>query len=633
MSAADQMMPSQQKDKALDGERSAYGRLFPWLPLVAAAAGAVLFHNRSYVGFVHDDASFVLLAQKIFAALSGKPVPGLAASFSHFLPGYPVFLTPFVALLEPHWGWLRWTTAGVSLLTVYGLWRLLADWLPEEERRWVVLLCAVHPLFLMDSGLVMADPFLSCLFVYGLLGLRLVLEGGGAPAYALLFGAAVWAAAAKPIGILLPAAVTAGLLAAGEKKALRLAAAFIWLPLLAAALYAVHRNNTPTDYVSYMLQGLASLAHQGAWDRLYGLFYTFVLQYGLAYPLPRGPYFDIFGTLLISGVLYLCGKGISALLSGAAKTRFVALSACLLLIGQGLVMTLWTFYSERYALLMLPLGLLFLAAGSYAALKTRPAARALLGAAAIGFFCYSAWLAREINSDRRPIDSRLCARTLDWIRRETPPGSRFFGDGALLELYTGRTGQSMFSASDADYFLACLSRLGITYAMIVDLPILSPRGPYSNNQALQKITENSWVRGHPRLYQKVFSDPEERTEIYSVKVPARWNEAVTVYAGALEDVRNSKLPAAEEKLRLALAAVPDFPSALTALAGVRLMRGGGTDEAEKLLRRALALEPDYQRAWGMLVRLLELRGRAREALEARAAAQAELSGTAFEAPL
>jgi predicted Zn-dependent protease len=200
-------------------------------------------------------------------------------------------------------------------------------------------------------------------------------------------------------------------------------------------------------------------------------------------------------------------------------------------------------------------------------------------------------------------------------------------------LYTGRSGQSLFSAPDADYFLSCLSRLGITYAMIVDLPLLSTGGPYGNNQTLQKMMENGWIRAHPRIYHKLYSDPEERVEIYGVQAPERWDEAAVLYATALGDLQNSKLPEAEKKLRQALAAVPDFPSALTSLARVRLVRGGGTAEAEKLLRRALALEPDYPRAWELLIRLLENRGRLREAGEARLAAQTALSGTSFEAPL
>lgn len=609
------------------------GKKFILLPLLAAGLGALLFHGRSYVGFYNDDASFVLLARRLWEALLALAPAGLGANFSHFLPGYPLFLMPFTALLGPHWGLLRWTTAALSLLTLYGFWRLLEGWLGEEERRWAVLLFAVHPLFLMSSGLVMADPFLSCLFVYGLLGLRLVLEGAKGPwPHTLLVVMSLWAAAAKPIGILLPAALTAGLIAAKDRKALRLLAALVWLPLLAAGLYTVIKSGTPTDYVGYLLKGLSSLAQHDLWQRGYNLFYSFVLVYGLAIPWPRGPVYDAAGTLAIAGVIYLCVRGLSSLLAGTSPARFAALAAWLLLLGQVLVMSIWTVYSERYALPMLPLGALFLVAGLYSLPLAKPALpRALLAAAALFFLGYSGWLASVINSDRRPIDSRLCAQTLDWIRRETPPDSRFSGSGALVKLYTGRSAHGVSGAPDLDLFLTYLQRLGVTHALVVDIPVLSTAGPYSTNHALQKAAELGWIRSHPRLFRKVYANPAERTEIYAVQLPAGWGKAAGLYARALGELGASDLAAASASLRLALAEVPEFPSALYALASVRLAHGKDAAEAERLLRRALALEPNFQPASRALTGLLEARGRKSEAAKVRGAAQAALALPPFNA--
>lgn len=609
------------------------GKKFILAPLLATAVGAVLFHGRSYVGFYNDDASFVLLARRLWDALHNLSAAGLAGNFTHFLPGYPIFLAPFAAALKPHWGLLRWTTAGLSLITVYGFWRLLEGWLGEEERRWAVLLYAIHPLFLMSSGLVMADPFLTCLFVYGLLGLRLVLEGEpGVRGYALLLCMAAWAAAAKPIGILLPAALTAGLIAARSWKALRLVAALVWLPLLGAALYAALKSGTPTDYVGYLLHGLASLAQYGLWERIYNLFYSFVLLYGLATPWPSGPFYDATGALLIAGVIFLCVRGLSALLARPAPGRFVALSAWLLLLGQGLVMSLWTVYSERYALPMLPLGALFLVPGIFSLRKVRPAvARAVLAAAALGFLGYSGWLAVMINSERRPIDSRLCSRTLDWIRDQTPPDSRFSGSGALVYLYTGRSGHGLSAAPDLDLFISYLYRLRITHALVNDLQVLSTKGPYRTNHALQKAMERDWIRSHPGLFKKLYSSPEERTEIYAVNFPPGWGKASELYGRALRELQASDPRAATASLRLALAEVPDFPSALLTLASVRMLHGGDPAEAERLLRRVLALEPNCPPASRKLADMLESGGRKREAAQVREAARAALSRPPFNA--
>lgn len=619
---------------ALPGKVTAFfaGGRFALLPLLLTAAGAALMRGRCYVGYLNDDASFVLLAGQLWRALLSFSAAGLGGSFVHFLPGYPAFLAPFAALAAPDWGLLRWTTAGLSLLSVYALWRLLDGWLTEEFRRWAVLLYAVHPLFLLSSGLVMADPFLAALFVCGLLALRRALEGGGAGWCALLAAASAWAALAKPIGLLLPAALTAALLAARARRPLRWMAALVWLPLAAGVIFAVLRQGTPTDYFSYLLHGLASVGREALWPRLYGLLHSFVLVYGLACPWPRGPVFDLAGAGLIAGAGYLSLRGLAALLAGPAPVRFTALAAGLLLLGQGLVMSVWTVHSERYVLPMLPLGLPLLTAGISSLLRARPAAaRALLAAAALYFFAQSARLALVLNSGRRPQESRLCSDTLAWIRAETGPDSRFSGNGDLVRLYTGRAGFGLSAAPDADLFLVYLARLRVTHALVTDLPVLSTRGPYSSNHALQKAAEKDWIRGHPGLFEKLYSNQAEKTEIYAVRTPGRWLEAAGLYAEALAALRRQDQAAAEAGLRAALAAVPDFPSALALLASLRLPQPGGAAEAERLLRRALVLEPNYPRASQALAALLERQGRAKEALAAKAAAAAALSKPAFSA--
>lgn len=608
-------------------------RAFLRLLLLVAAAGAVSLHPRYELGFFNDDASFVLLARRLWDALRNFSGSGLGALFSHFMPGYPLFLAPFAAVFSPRWSLLPWAMGAVSVLTVYGFWELLAGWLPAEERRWAALLYALHPLFLLSSGMVMADPFLAFLFVFAMLGLRRVLEGEKGPwAYALLGAMTAWCVCTKPIGLVPAAAITAALISARAWKGARLLALLVWLPCLAVGLSALAGNAAPSDYLHYFLQGLASLARRSLWERGYGLPHSFILVYGLACPWPRGPAWDLAGAAFIAGLLYFLVKGLSALLSGKAPGRFIALSAWLILIGQAAVMSIWTVNSERYALPMLPFGLLFLAAGILAAGKKRPwAARALLAALALGFSIRTGLLVAETYSPSRPAETRLYTRTLDWIRRETPPESRFLGRGAVIELYTGRTGQGMLAAPNADAFLSELSRYHITHTLVTSQAILSMPGAYSSNHAWRQAMERGWIRSHPGRFKKLYADPLEGTEVYGVALPERWDKAVDLYMEAAKDMRNSDWPAATAKLRLSLAEVPDFTSALTALASVRLLHGNDPAGGERLLRRALALEPNYPRCTKMLAEVLERQGRRSEAARALAAGQAALSIPPFEA--
>jgi len=615
------------------GDRPLFSdRAFLGLLLLGAGLAAALLQPRYDVGFINDDASFVLLGKLLrdrLLALSGSD---LGTTFGHFMPGYPLFLTPFVALCDPHWAWLRWTTAAVSLLTVYGWWRLLEGWLSADERRWVVLLYALHPLFIMCSGMVMADPFLACLFVFALLGLRLVLEGAkGAWACALLCSMAAWAVWTKPIGVLLAVALTAALVSARAWKALRWTAVFVWLPWAAAGLAAALRNKTPTDYLHYMVQGLASLSHQSLWERGYSSFHKFILSYGLACPWPRGPVLDLFGAALIAAVLYLCVKGLQSLLSKPAPERFVALAAWILLLGQGLVMSLWTVYSLRYALPMLALGLWFLVAGLQAVGRSCPlVTRGLLAGLALGFLTQTAKLAVETNSPLRPVETRLYFQTLDWIRRETPPDSRFIGNGPLIDLYTGRSGYSLSTAPNVDVFYSDLSSYRITHALVNNVPVLSTQGPYRTNQAWQKTMERGWIRQHPGRFKKLYSNPVEKTAVYRVELPANWDKAVALCEQAQRDIRNADWKAAEANLRRSLAETPDFPSALMMLGSIEFIQRKDAAAAERLLRRVLSLEPNYRRATQLLAGILERQGRRPEAAKVRAAGQAAQEATPFE---
>ncbi|OGR77103.1 MAG: hypothetical protein A2X32_07430 [Elusimicrobia bacterium GWC2_64_44] len=601
------------------------------LLLLAAAAGAALLQARYDVGSINDDANFVLLAKFLGDRLFTPGGAGFAKVFAHFMPGYPLFLAPFTAVFEPHWAWLRLTTAAVSLATVYGWWRLLEGWLPAEQRRWATLLYALHPVFLLCSGMVMADPFLAGLFVFALLGLRRVLEGtGGVWAYALLCAAAAWAVWTKPIGLVLALALTAALLAGKAWKALRYTALLVWLPWLAAGVSAFLRDQSHTDYTGYLLRGLAALAQQSFLERAYNSLHAYILLYGFTLPWPRGTAFDLAGALAIAAVLGLGAKGLHGLLSGPTPGRLLALAAGLLVAGQALVLSLWTVNSERYALPLLPFGALFLVSGLYGWCRSRPiAARLLLAGTALGFLIHTGLLVRETHSALRAPESRLYFRTLAWIRAETPPESRFAGNGPLIDLYTGRSGYGLSAAVNADVFFSYLAGLRVTHALVDDRGVLAAQGSYLNNQAWQKAMEKGWIRGHPRVFQKIYADPVEKTEVYRVTLPARWAEAAGFYAQAERDLRGSDLAAADANLRRALAEVPDFPSALMALASVELVRRNAAG-AERPLRRVLEVEPNFPRATQLLAGLLDSQGRKSEADRVRAAGLAALSAAPFE---
>src|ERR1700690_3612021 len=76
-----------------------------WLMGICVIAGLLYlrFGRYYYVGKYNDDAGYILAAQGLLHGIYHTHWALTPGPIKRFWPGYPLFLSPFVGALAPHW--------------------------------------------------------------------------------------------------------------------------------------------------------------------------------------------------------------------------------------------------------------------------------------------------------------------------------------------------------------------------------------------------------------------------------------------------------------------------------------------------------------------------------------------------
>ncbi|MDD5628576.1 MAG: tetratricopeptide repeat protein [Elusimicrobia bacterium] len=592
------------------GPSSAPGRPYLIVLLLAALLYAAQL-GRAYVGFLIDDAYYVMAARSLLQGRYTDLVRADTPPLIHFLPGLPLFLAPWVACVAPHWQLLQGLAVALLLAAAALLNRWLEGRLTGRQRFWAVLLFAFNPAVVRYCSLVTSEAWFLVLWLLILSRLDAVLgrqpRAGDPWLLALLLG---WAALTRPEGIILTAA--AAWLALSPQRRARLwpalaGAGAIWASWLLRN-YWVSRN--VSDYLGEWRADLRSGPIWSNWGAV--LDCLFVQSAGLLAPQAGyGPW----RALVLLGGLALALLGLREFLKRCPDPASRAAAAA-----WGLYLAvhlLWRPLDVRYFLPLLPLLSVFLVLGLTLLLGRAGGARWLGWSAAVLLAgTYAVQDARLLldgvttppsGSGRNP--TATWSRVKSLLPEDAPLLSN---NGPTVCLYTGHQAYPLpVGIKDADEFLYLLAQKDIRHILLFE-PItdVSP----AHQRAWLRVRQ--WLRSEPRRLAPVFVQPEEGSSLYRVATSGAFARAYELTLGARRDFGLGAWPAGFAKLDEALALEPGLPSAVNDYAVAASLTGRNLPQAARRLEELLRRQPGAPQTRLNLARVYLKQGRPAEARRA-----------------
>ena len=560
---------------------------------VAAFAGlsARYLHHR-YVGYYNDDAYNIMAAQAISEGHYRSLTDPGRAPIRSLLPGYPLFLAAFVALVEPRWELLPWVSLLVFVASGVMLWRLLDGWVDPSARDTVSLLWAAHPYGWISSGAVMADPFFLVVTLAFFLAARRVLEGDS-PALFPQIGVFVWALLAvitRPHGVLLWG--TLGLVSA---MARRKNALWLWGGVTAAGLVLVAwglGRSPAAGHTALFAESLSRLG--GGFSDVIHSLGRFAARLLSACVVPsldvRGPVRP-WAWVVALAVAVLVGRGVRHRLSdGSVGGRRLAFAVAAFGLGVCLLQGLWTAVDFRYFLPVLPWVLFFMVEG-VRDLRIPGGKKARLGGVALCLAGSVAAHARWLSRDESSPAYRPARATFAWVRQGDIEPYYCLGGEHQFWLHTGRPARPVpGGVGDVDEFRALLARDGVRRVFV---RALGGKMAFSGDDSYDRFLDSfqAMLEGAPSLFSRVYTNSDEWALVYETRPSPGFLSAYGEYEKALAAIRGGDTGEARRRVYAALRLEPDFPAAGRLLGVLSLMDGRESAAAGRALNAALTLAP------------------------------------------
>jgi hypothetical protein len=536
---------------------------------LAAAVCAVigLLHVYSALsqpfGRFTDETLQVLLAKNLLAGRFAFPDAG-GALLTEPLPGFALLWAVPAKYLIPYWFLFRLGALGLAWCSLYAVWRAGKRFLTPAAA--ATVLTAFNPVFTEFAPAVLPDVLLSgcCAAIFALLGRERTRWRN-----AVFYACALLAPMLRPHGaIFCAAAAVAVWMSEGKKRAAYFSAA-AFLPLAGWSW----RNWNVAQTASAYAGSWAQSAEQASREQ-------FLLAYRLLSELLGRAWLGLgaidrelsaLAAALAAAVVVL---GAAKLLRG--RTRCAVFGVCLALSGSAVLHLTWPVVTPRYVLPVLPfLWILFFAGAAEAARLFggyRPRRFVFSGAF---LFLIAAVIGDASFFSGRPRGLyESTPNTMDWIRRETEPGSKF---ESLYATNIGVLGNrwAVYPSEQVDGPESWLARLLSQKIDYVHTAPYEAAGKIRPAMTRAVGEAPRWA-GSSAYFKRVYFDPEENSAIYRIThpEPERFLEAWGYYAQSYDAMKAGK-PGREIAglLEKALALEPDFGRARRVLDAVRAEQG------------------------------------------------------------
>jgi tetratricopeptide (TPR) repeat protein len=587
-----------------------------WILAAAALLYLALF-PLYYVGYFVDDAVYILGAQSLWQGHYSAPYLLDAPPITRLPPGFPVFLMPFVQLVQPHWVLLKIIPFLLTLGSIYLFWRVIQPWMSSRSALLLTGLYAFNPVVAIFSGSVMAEGLSALLMLSSLIVLRGAAKRSSWNTPWWLAGLLGWSALTRVLGGLIIPSVG---LALWKTQRKRLAVVCTLLSLIPFGLFALRNlrlSGHSSEYLPLWKHQLDYLARHPAllFDNSHRMLHTLVVMglYG-----QQWAYSAI--SILVGGVLI--GGSIAAVLYGYSvvwrdhpEDRAVLGAIGCFSLAYTAVILNWTFVDGRFAIPLIPWMTVFLGMGMQHWLSRYALHARFLRWGLTIWIVSLAWGNKALlEAAYHPTGSlRMPAATFAWIKQHVPEDRPILNALPPVYLYTGRRGVAMLKILDPDEWRLALLQKNVGYFYYRHPPQLDLQiGPYSSDRMYARALR--WVLQAPDAFIPVYINTDEKTVLYQVLPDPGFEQAMVFYHQGLQLAESGETTAALAAFEASLHRSPRVACVLSAYGGLQL-NAGNLNEARRALTKALEIQPDQPYALYNRAMLYEKEKQEKQALE------------------
>ena len=573
------------------------------------------FRAAPFVGWLNDDACYILhalgLAKGTYWNLS-SPQP----TIDQFWPGYPIFLTPLVALLKPHWELLRLSSLALLCCAGFFFSELTKNYFSFFARLLLLAVFVFHPLTIKTAGQVISEPlFTALVLAYFLLLDRELAFPDLKKKFALIFLLA-WIVLTRPTGIpLFLSTLIIFLKSPRWKEALYITLGA--LPLcLAYPLWVAANTHQAVAYVS-LWQDTAHIFLSHFFDHAQRIFYFFFCHTLLGVQWPHRGVYLLLSDMVILISVFFCGLGfLGARKRYPQKWRILCAMASFI-VGYIAIHLFYLSIDERYFWPLLPFLAIFFLVGikeGFSALRMPSTLYLPLGLLwCLVLFKPDALLLHAALLPSPPA-VKVPEHTLSWIRNHIPAGTLCIGRQPLLYVLTGVRGEYTLDTYDREEFLFKTLDGKYAYVILFANSINMPLPTYPGQGGLNLLSQNAGYMTYWReRYIPIYQNTVERTQILKVAPDEAFQKAYRLYLDASSELSAGHGQEAKEALDQSLALYPKLAASWMAY-GILNYVQADYKSAEVKLTRALAINPDNILANEYMARVLMLQ---RHNLEAK----------------
>jgi tetratricopeptide (TPR) repeat protein len=563
--------------------------------IAAAALLYCVLLPQHYIGFMEDDAMYVLGAKALtggrYVLLNAPDHPPQNLA----LPGFPLFLAPFVKLVDPHWAWLKWVPLGLLLFSAMLLWKLLEPWTPSVWRSLSLGLFLFNPLTVEMSHLVLSESCFLALSLLILSELDPVVQGKTASwtPWALGLGLG-WLAVMRPEGFLWVLSVGLVLISRRNWKMLLQIICTAMVPIIGWAARNYLLTGSISGYAALLvndqgsiLPAMGLLAYQG-WKFLQAVGISTLACLPKA---PGGSGLQWLQILILAGIMVLIGWGVSRTWKKHSGNFIWVQSAIGFCAFYFLLHSGIAFVDPRYVLPILPFAVFFLIQGFREFIKVFPS---LSKSACLLMFILGCHYAYQdvtkvyqtwTGSNPRPYN--FPAQTLAWVRKNLPSDARILTNkAAAIFLYTGRYTASAPGAMNAEEFRFVLLKGRVSNILLRPQTL----GELERMRFWKNLEK--WIRAWPEAFPISYDNSTEGATVYQVKSDMNFEKAYGLVQEAMKDLQHPAWEPAFDKLNKALRLYPALLYARNVYGTALLIHGRNLRWAEQMLQYVNQRRPD-----------------------------------------